>query len=92
MFNCPSCIVVSYTVAKMNQQKTWTTHDFCTVLVLIPSSDRTVVRNEPVRADFLFSSSLLWETEQKDQQEEAIYFHNATYTVQHTHEQCSTLQ
>ena len=49
--------------------------------------------DEPGRADFLFSSSLLWETEQKDQQEEeAIYFHDrcnsddhqATYTVQHT--------
>ena len=62
---------------------------------MIPSSERPVVRDEPGRADFLFSSSLLWEAEQKDQQEEeANYFHDvslksydlqATYTASPTH-------
>ena len=58
----------------------------------IQSSDRPVVRDEPGRAGFLFSSSLLWETEQKDhQEEEAIYFHDVILTTIKQHTQSNTL-
>ena len=45
----------------------------------------------------MFGSSLLCETEQKDKQEEAIYFHDVIsssniHIVRHTKYQCSTLQ
>ena len=51
------------------------------------SSDRCVLRDEPGRADISLGSSLLFETEQKDQQEEAICFHHVILMTikQHTH-------
>ena len=53
--------------------------------MVIPSNGRPVVRDEPGRANFLFSNSVLWKTEQKDQQEEeeeeAIYFHDVIFMI-----------
>ena len=54
-------------------------------------------KDEPWRADISLGSSLLCETEQKNQQKEAVCFHDVIHMTikQHTHNtltQCSTLQ
>ena len=61
------------------------------MMVARASSARCVVRDEPRRADILLGSSLLCETEQKDQQEEAVYFHDVIRMTIKQHTQSNTL-
>ena len=44
----------------------------------------------PIRADILLGSSLLWETEQKDQQEEEVCFHDIILLMNKQHTQSNT--
>ena len=90
IFSSPTCVVVGHTEAKTKERRIWTTVDICIILVAIASSARCIVKDEPGRADISLGSSLLCETEQKDQQEEAI--HDVIFmTHQATHKQSNTL-
>ena len=87
----PSCTVVGHTEAKMKEYKICTTVEFCIILMARASSARCVIMDEPGRADISLGSSLLYETEQKDQQEEAICIHDHSYDHQATYTQSNTL-
>ena len=90
-FSSPSFIVVGHTEAKMKEYKVCTTVDFRTILVARASSARCVVKDEPGRADISLGSSPLCETEQKDQQEEAVCFHDVILMSIKEHTQSNTL-
>ena len=55
------------------------------------SSARCVVKDEPGRTDISLGSSLVCDTEQKDQQEEAICFHDVILITIKQHTQSKTL-
>ena len=63
----PSYIVISHTETKLKEWKILTTHDFSYMLVARASSDRSVVGDEPGRANISLGRSLLCETEQKNE-------------------------